>query len=135
MRARTALTLSFFSFVGAGSVTALGTYLVFNPRLRKQMMASDSPIEAMELLGSHVRKDAQETADQTMEAVRHSWLTKQLHHARRTLGRRFSRASHIAKRHAKVMKREAKAAKREIQQEAMAAAEDLRAMEAAETRM
>lgn len=127
MRARTTLSLSFLGFVGAGSAAALGTYLLFNPRLRKQMMESDSPVEAAGLLGSSVRKDALETADQTMEAVRHGWLSKHLRHAKRTLGHRFARTKHIARRHAKMLKSGTKEAAAEMKQEAVGTVHDLSA--------
>lgn len=99
MRARTALTMG----IGIGSASALATYILTNPRLRKEMMEAESAGKAASALGHHIKKDALETTEQTMKAMRK-------HHMMRSMEKRFSRAAAHAKRNIAVVKHDAKKA-------------------------
>lgn len=93
MRTRTALTLG----LGMGTASALGTYIFAKPRLRKEMMEAESVGDAATALGTHIKKDALETTNQTLKAMRR-------HHFMRSLERRFSRAAAHANREVATMK-------------------------------
>lgn len=103
MRTRTALGLS----VGAGAVSALGTYIVFHPKLRKELMEADSAMDAAAILSEHIKEDALDTADQAMQTAR-----------RHGVGTRFARALHEARMHARAMTHEARAMKRDVKHHA-----------------
>ncbi len=71
IRTKAALT------IGIGSISALGTYIFFSPKLRKELQESKTALEAAEILGTHMRDDAMGTVDLAIHAVQHTPMVKQ----------------------------------------------------------
>ena len=85
MRAGTAATIG----LGVGGLSALGTYILFNPRLRRDMMEAENAAEAAGILGAQMRQDAAETRQQMMRRMRRRWLQQKV----KATGRHAKRAA------------------------------------------